>query len=107
MDEEKFLENRSQSFERRTKLLMKKSKEYISSDGDRLGHFYRAGCIQDIVPTEALLGMMTKHYTSIANMAKDPLKYSIGQWQSKIDDLANYCDLLDALVRDISEQMEG
>ena len=81
-------------------LLAKKGIEY-SQDRDRLGQFYRAGIAQGIPPTQALMGMAMKHITSIADMVKDPEKFNLKQFNSKITDLRNYTFLLDALLRDI------
>jgi hypothetical protein len=83
-------------------VLKKKEKEY-SGNKDRLEQFHRAGSAQNILPTEALVGMMTKHFTSITDMAKDPINHTFKQWHEKLDDLRNYCDLLDALINDMKE----
>ncbi len=105
MNNVEFMNRRVSIFERRGELLLKKEKEY-SKGKNRLDQFYRAAKAQGILPTEALVGMMTKHFTSIADMAKNPLDYTSKQWHSKLDDLANYCDLLDALVYDMDEGEE-
>jgi len=100
MTNEEFLIEVENSHNRSKKILIKKGIEY-SSGRDRLGQFYRAGAVQAISSTEALIGMATKHYTSIADMVKDPFKYSIKEWNEKITDLRNYTYLLDALIRDM------
>lgn len=85
----------------RSKLtLLKKEKEY-SSGRDRLEQFHRAGAAQNILPTEALCGMMAKHFTSIADMCKDPTLYNQRQWREKVGDLRNYTFLLETLLIDI------
>jgi hypothetical protein len=86
---------------RSKKTLINKAKEYASNNPDRLNQFYRAGEIQCIPPTEALVGMMTKHFTSICDMVKTPENYNLKQWNEKIGDLRNYTFLLDALLRDM------
>ena len=86
---------------RSKKLLMKKRLEYSEESGDRLNQFYRAGTAQDILPTEALMGMATKHITSIADMVKNPEEYNLRKWNEKITALRNYTFLLDALIRDM------
>lgn len=88
------------SHNRSKKVLLKKKDEY-SGDRDRLEQFYRAGAAQNIGSCEALMGMATKHFTSIADMVKDPHNYSLKKWNEKLTDLRNYTYLLDALLRDI------
>jgi hypothetical protein len=105
MDSNEFLTHRDSAIRRRESLLIEKEKEY-SNGLDRFDQFYRAGYAQNILPTEALIGMMAKHFISITDMAKSPLSFTPKQWHSKLDDLANYCDLLDALVHDIDENEE-
>lgn len=86
---------------RSKRLLNKKRIEYSEETGNRLGQFYRAGAAQNILPTEALMGMAMKHVTSIADMVKNPYNYNLRKWNEKITDLRNYTFLLDALVRDM------
>lgn len=102
MTNEEFLRCMKESVIRSERTLAKKEQEY-SGGKDRLDQFKRAGAVQDITPTEALVGMMTKHFTSVADMAKDPEEYTIQQWNEKLGDLRNYTFLLDALVRDVRE----
>ena len=100
MNNQEFMIEVENSHNRSKRLLMKKGKEY-SSGKDRLDQFYRAGASQNINPCQALIGMATKHYTSISDMVKAPTKYSLKQWNGKITDLRNYTLLLDALLRDM------
>ena len=102
MNKVQFMSHIEDAFARRKEILQKKEKEY-SGGRDRLEQFYRAGAAQNTLPTEALIGMATKHFTSITDMAKDPSNYTTNQWHEKLDDLRNYMDLLDALVTDINE----
>uniref|UniRef100_A0A6H1ZZ67 Uncharacterized protein n=1 Tax=viral metagenome TaxID=1070528 RepID=A0A6H1ZZ67_9ZZZZ len=102
MTNEQFLIEVERSFLRSKILLIKKGKEYTSA-GDRLDQFHRAAAAQRILPTEALMGMATKHFTSIADMSKDPGNFTTKQWHDKLDDLRNYTFLLDALVTDVRE----
>ena len=101
MNNQTFAIELENSFNRSKKVLLKKQLEYTTTDDNRLEHFYRAAIVQKINPHEALLGMATKHFTSIADMVKDPFEYNIKQWNEKITDLRNYTFLLDALVRDM------
>lgn len=101
MNNEDFLIELSNSHDRSKRLLNKKAIEY-STGKDRLEQFHRAGHAQNISASSALIGMATKHFTSIADMAKNPLDFSLEQWDEKITDLRNYTYLLDALIRDLS-----
>jgi hypothetical protein len=100
MTNEQFMIEVENSHNRSKKLLIKKEKEY-SNGRDRLEQFHRAGAAQNIKPTEALMGMATKHFTAMADMVKNPLDYSLKEWDERITDLRNYTLLLDALVRDM------
>lgn len=100
MTNERFMIELEDSFNRSKKVLIKKEKEY-SNGRDRLEQFHRAGTAQNIKPTEALMGMATKHFTSMADMVKNPLDYSLKEWNERVTDLRNYTFLLDALVRDL------
>jgi len=102
MNKVQFMNHIEDAFARRKELLRKKEKLY-SSGKDRLEQFYRAGAAQNILPTEALIGMAAKHFTVIADMCKDPNNYTKNQWHESLDDLRNYMDLLDALVTDLIE----
>ena len=89
------------SIMRSKQTLLNKAKEYAAKNPDRLNQFYRAAEVQGINPVEALIGMATKHYTSVCDMAKAPKEYNLTQWDEKIGDLRNYTILLDALLRDM------
>jgi hypothetical protein len=104
MDSQTFMVEVENSHNRSKKLLLKKQSEYTTGDRDRLEQFFRAGAAQSIEPTEALIGMATKHFTSICDMAKDPNSYTLKQWNDKVTDLRNYTYLLDALVRDMRKE---
>jgi hypothetical protein len=103
MTNEQFKIELENSINRSKLTLIKKEKEY-SNGRDRLEQFHRAGAAQAISPTEALVGMATKHFTSMADMAKDSNSFSIKEWNERIGDLRNYTFLLDALVRDLRDE---
>jgi len=88
------------AFNRARRTLVSKAKHY-ASDTDRLSNFKAAAGAQSINPLQALVGMMSKHYISVCDMSKDPLKYSISQWNEKLGDLRNYVFLAEALIRDL------
>jgi hypothetical protein len=83
-------------------ILMAKAVEY-AGDKDRLESFKRAAKIQGITPAGALLGMMAKHWVSIAMMI-DQDKYGDGygaMWSEKITDTINYLHLLECVLVDM------
>jgi hypothetical protein len=88
------------AFNRAKRTLIQKAKVY-ALPSDRLANFKAAGGAQGINPVEALVGMMSKHYVSVAQMAKDPKRYNLTQWNEKLGDLRNYVLLCEALIRDI------
>jgi hypothetical protein len=84
-------------------VLFKKSKEYSGKE-DRLENFKRAAALQDISPTQALLGMIAKHFVSIAMLVEKASELgevtNLLLWEEKITDIINYCILLEALVKE-------
>lgn len=88
------------AFNRAKRVLVSKAKIY-ASDADRLANFKSAAGAQSINPLQALVGMMSKHYISVCDMSKDPLKYDIKLWNEKLGDLRNYILLAEALIRDM------
>ena len=101
MNHQEFMIEVENSHNRSKRLLLKKGTEYATAEGNRLEQFYRAGMAQGIHPTSALVGMMMKHVTSIADLAKDPFSYNLKTWREKVTDLRNYTLLLDALLIDM------
>ena len=106
MNTQEFMIEVENSHNRSKRVLLKKQSEYTSGDKDRLEQFYRAGSAQAITPHSALIGMASKHFTSIADMCKNPNGSNIKQWNEKLTDLRNYTLLLDALVRDFNERAD-
>lgn len=107
MDNQRFMIEVENSHNRSKLVLIRKQHEYTTGDSDRLEQFYRAGSVQAMTPHSALIGMATKHFTSVADMCKYPNNYTIKQWNSKITDLRNYTYLLDALIRDFNERKDS
>lgn len=100
MTNEQFQNELEKAFLRSKALLNKKEKEY--SDGkDRLCQFKQVGALNDVAPTDALWGMVSKHISSLATMVKDPSSYNLKQWREKLTDARNYTFLLDALLVDL------
>lgn len=87
--------------ERRGKLLSAKNAEYARG-GDKLSNFKKAGAMDLTTPEHALWGMNRKHIISVTDMVNDlqaglPMP-PLNKWREKLDDLRNYCDLLEALL---------
>jgi hypothetical protein len=102
MTNEQFTAHIDAAYARRKELLKTKKRLYATGS-DRLEQFHRAASAQNIKPTEALIGMATKHFTAITDMCKDPSNFTFNRWHEVLDDLRNYMDLLDALVNDVKE----
>ena len=102
MTNEQFTAHLDATFARRKELLNKK-KRFYATGTDRLEQFHRAAAAQNILPTEALIGMATKHFTAITDMCKNPSEFTFNRWHESLDDMRNYMDLLDALVTDAKE----
>jgi hypothetical protein len=100
MHSQDFMIEVEKSFLRSKNLLIRKEKEYAVNN-DRLDQFKRAGEVENVQSTQALIGMMIKHVTPICDMAKNPRDYSDKVWKDRITDLRNYTFLLDALLKDI------
>lgn len=82
-------------------LLNKKAAEY-APDEDRLENFKRAAGILQQSSAQALLGMLVKHWVSIAVMIEtDQVGAQYGcLWKEKISDAINYMHLLEAVLVD-------
>ena len=85
-------------------LLTKKGAEYSNADlsdetCDRLAHFKKAAVIMNGTPKQALLGMLSKHLISVADMCVSG-SYSKLLWSEKITDSINYLLLLRAMVEE-------
>ncbi len=92
----------NKAMDRSHKLLFTKGQEYTTTDNDRLGQFQRVAVLQNTNPAEALMGMLSKHLTSVADMVKDPTSYNFEKWYEKLDDIRNYTFLLEGVVKDIA-----
>jgi hypothetical protein len=100
MTSEEFDIQVEKSFLRSKNTLLRKGKEY-TVDLDRLDQFHRAGVLENVPSTQALMGFAVKHVTSIVDMAKNPRAYTLKQWHEKTGDLRNYTILLEALLVDL------
>ena len=81
------------------KLMEQKSLEY-ATDEDKLANFKRAGAVLGVKPVQALMGMLVKHWVSIAVMVQSDKPYLPEQWAEKIEDAINYMYLLEALIEE-------
>lgn len=77
-------------------VLVSKADEYATED--RLHNFKVAAIVQDLMPQQALAGMMAKHTVSIYDMCNTKACYPMAVWNEKITDHINYLILLKALV---------
>lgn len=108
MNNEEFMEIVRDGHSRSKRVLLQKACEYSTPDGNRLQAFYDASEYTETCnPAESLVFMSTKHFTSIAIMAKNPNDYTIEEWDEKLTDLRNYTHLMDALVRDMRYGKDG
>ena len=81
------------------KTLKSKAGEY-SRDTDRLSCFKRAAGVQQVTPSQALLGMMTKHVISIYDCITSGNKFTEAMAKEKIGDNINYLILLYGLLKE-------
>ena len=98
MTTEKFNDIINRQIEHCRAILCNKAEEYATAD--RLHNFKVAGALQGISPAQALMGMMTKHTVSVADMCLSGGAYPQEMWDEKITDSINYLLLLAALVRE-------
>lgn len=101
MQYEDFSDLVNEAIKRSNALLITKGSEYTMNN-DRLGQFTAAAALQSINPAEALMGMLAKHLTSVADMVKNPTSYNFEKWYEKLDDIRNYTLLLEGVVKDMA-----
>lgn len=80
-------------------VLASKASEYATTD--RLHNFKRSGKISNRTPEQALMGMWTKHVTSLFDIVDDIAAgklASVAMVDEKIGDTINYLILLEALI---------
>ena len=107
MTEERFNKLVDEIIERTRQTLQTKGREYAR--GDRLSNFKKAGHLQDTTPEKALGGMLAKHVVSLYDMLNDAgrgLHHPITLWQEKLQDIINYCILLEALLYEGYEHLQ-
>ena len=101
MKEEKLKIIMEKQFERCRIVMLGKSVEYTEGSDDKLEHFRAAAALMGVTPEAALMGMMSKHLVSVADMCMDQRgseAYSMDRWEEKITDSINYLLLLRAIV---------
>lgn len=87
-------------------LLKEKAKEYAIGN-DRLMQFKQAAKLKGEHPIESLIGMWTKHITSIYQLAAQESKgiqCELEMWDEKLNDSINYHVLLKGLIVDCREE---
>ena len=100
MDGETFSKLIDARFRKCRSVLDTKNKEYTREE-DKLYNFKRAAEMLGANPEEALLGMATKHFVSVFDLAKDVDRLDDiepGYVDEKIGDAINYLLLLEALL---------
>jgi len=100
MDTDTFMKVVSQAHDRDVGVLIEKGIEYAVDD-DRLAQFDYAAVLKETNPALELVGMATKHFTSISLMSKAPNMYLMSVWKEKLTDLRNYMHLLEGLLIDM------
>lgn len=103
MKEEKLKIIMEKQFERCRIVMLGKSVEYTEGSDDKLEHFRAAAALMGVTPEAALMGMMSKHLVSVADMCMDQRgseAYSMNRWEEKITDSINYLLLLRAIVEE-------
>lgn len=103
MREEDLKKIMEKQFERCRIVMLGKSVEYTEGSDDKLEHFRAAAALMGVTPEAALMGMMSKHLVSVADMCMDQRgsgAYGIGRWDEKITDSINYLLLLRAIVEE-------
>ena len=103
MKEEDLKKIMEKQFEHCSMVMLRKSDEYTEGSDDKLEHFRAAAALMGVKPEAALMGMLSKHLVSVADMCMDQrgsAAYSIDQWEEKITDSMNYLFLLKAIIRE-------
>lgn len=88
------------------KLLVTKAEEYAKGD-DRLEQFKRQACAMKTNPVRECLSLQGKHYTSLVDMAQNPLAYTKKAWMEKLLDFINYGLLTAANYEDMRQAAKG
>lgn len=103
MKTEELRESMEHQFGRCMNIMAGKSEEYTEGSQDKLEHFKAAAALMGVKPEAALMGMMSKHLVSVADMCMDSRgsgAYSLDRWNEKITDSMNYLFLLKAIVEE-------
>lgn len=103
MKEEDLKKIMEKQFERCMVVMLGKSVEYTAGSDDKLEHFRAAAALMGVTPEAALMGMLSKHLVSVADMCMDQRgsgAYGIDRWIEKITDSMNYLFLLKAIVEE-------
>lgn len=110
MDEETYLNMVEESYHRRLQIHVKKSHDYASTK-EILGNFKRVSAILRILKVDvgrpsgtgiAYIVLKLDRLCNLLFSGKTPKNESI---QDTIDDLKNYCDLLEACIKDEAVQL--
>lgn len=86
--------------ERRMSLMVNKGKEYSKGSTDALYNFKEVAQRLGLTPNQTLLVYLEKAMFSVEKWVKDGQLSSGETIISRLDDVRNYCDLLEALIND-------
>jgi hypothetical protein len=92
----------SEAHAREKETLCAKAGDY-SREGDRLSNFKKAAALQTCTPEKALMGMLSKHLVSVADLVNDLERGTdtpIAVWREKLGDSRAYLTLLEGLIRE-------
>ena len=105
MNQKEFNEVIIRQTDRCKSMLVAKGAEYApraakNTAVDRLAHFKKAAVVLNTTPRAALMGMLSKHLVSVADMVGSRQSYPLTQWNEKITDSINYFLILCAIVEE-------
>jgi hypothetical protein len=106
MKQEEFDELYKTAQSRRETTLLCKSIEYATK-ADRLHNFKQAAHLCQNTPEMALWGMLIKHVVALNDMVNNTFmghQHPMENWLERLDDVRNYLDLLEAVVREEAEK---
>lgn len=104
MTNEDFIRSVKNGHSRSINLLDAKVIDYASIGVDRLSQFKKMEKMLNINSVLVVVTLAAKHFSSISDMANDPLSWTIDTWREKTTDLRNYTHLLDALLEELNSE---
>lgn len=99
MDQQTFDQEVKKQWMRCERVLVKKADHY-ALDEDRLDQFKKIAVLNNTMPVNACISLMSKHVTKIYDMAEWPDRFKIKDWDESITDCINYLMLLRAIIEE-------